>query len=83
MKNPKLCAKEGKNSFKSHAKEKKSQKNSKPHADRGAKHQFVKNLKPSAKEEKNITSNLVRKRREVIGSSRTLNLVRKRKEILL
>ena len=28
-----------------------------------------------------ITSNLVRKRREVIGSSRTLNLVRKRKGI--
>ena len=42
-----------KNSFASRAKEKKSQKNSKPRADRGAKYQFVKNSKPCAKEEKN------------------------------
>ena len=35
------------------AKEKRSQKNSKPRADRGAEHQFMKNLKSHAKEEKN------------------------------
>ena len=34
--------------------------------------------KSRAEEERNITSNLVRKRKEVIKSSRTLNLVRKR-----
>ena len=53
MKILKPCAKEEKNSFKSRAEEKKSQKNSKPRADRGAEHQFVKNLKSRAKEGKN------------------------------
>ena len=54
-------------------KRKEVKKNSKPHANRGAEYQFVKNLKPRAKEERNIASNIVRKRREV---KRTLNLVR-------
>ena len=49
MKNPEPRAKKGKNNFKSHAKEGKSQKNSKPRVDRGAEHQFVKNLEPRAK----------------------------------
>ena len=39
--------------------------------------------KPRAKEERNITSNLVRKRKEVIGSSKTLNLVQKRVRVLI
>ena len=39
--------------LKSRAKEKRSQKNFKPRADKEAEHQFVKILKPCAKEEKN------------------------------
>ena len=50
MKNLKPRAKKEKNSFESHAKEKKSQNNSKPRANRGAEHLFVKNSKPRAKE---------------------------------
>ena len=53
MKNLKPHVKEEKNSFESRAKEKKSQKNSKPRANRGVEHQFTKNLKLRAKEEKN------------------------------
>ena len=53
MKILKFRVKEETNNFKSCAKEKKSQKNSKPRADRGAEHQFMKNLKPRVKEKKN------------------------------
>ena len=53
MKNLKPRAKQENNSFECRAKEKKSQKNSKPRVDRKIEHQFVKNLKPRAKEEMN------------------------------
>ena len=51
------------NSFESHAKEKRSQKNSKPRADRGAEHQFVKNLKSRAKEETNSFESRVKEKK--------------------
>ena len=63
MENPKPRTKEEKNSFKSCAKEEKSQKNSKPCADRGAEHQFVKNLKSRAKEEMNSFESLAKEKK--------------------
>ena len=52
-----------KNSFESHTKEKRSQKNSKPHADKGAEYQFVKNLKSRAKEEMNSFKSRAKEKR--------------------
>ena len=52
-----------KNNFGSRVKEKKkSQKNYKPRANRGAEHQFVKNLKPRAKEKKNSFESRVKEK---------------------
>ena len=73
MKILKPRAKEEKNSFKSRAKEKRSQKNPKPCADRGVEHQFVKNLKSRAKEEKNSFKSRVKEKK---SQKKTLNLVR-------
>ena len=39
--------------------------------------------KPHAKKKRNVTSNLIRKRREVTRSSKTLNLVRKKVRVSL
>ena len=69
MKNLKPHAKEKNNSFESRAKEKKSQKNSKPRADRRVEHQFLKDLKPRAKEEKNSFKSRKKEKK-------TLNLMR-------
>ena len=44
-------------------KRKKVKKNSKPRADRGAKHQFVKDLKSRAKEEKNSFKSRAKEKR--------------------
>ena len=62
-KNLKYRAKEEKNSFISRTKEKRSQKNSKPRADRGVKYQFVKNLKSRAKEEMNSFKSRAKEKR--------------------
>ena len=55
--------KKEKKRFESRAKEKKSQKNSKPRADKRAKHQFVENLKPRLEEEKNSFKSHVKEKR--------------------
>ena len=72
MKNLKPRVKEERNDFESRAKEKKSQKNSKPRANRGAEHQFMKNLKSRVKEEKNSFESRAKEKKV----KRTLNLVR-------
>ena len=53
-------------------KRKKSQKNSKPRVDRGVEHQFMKNTKPRAKEEKNNFKSRAKEKKV----KRTPNLVR-------
>ena len=53
-------------------KRKEVKKNFKSHADRRAEHQFVKNLKPRAKKEKNSFESRVKEKKV----KRTLNLVR-------
>ena len=63
MKYLKPRAKEEKNRFESRAKEKRSQKNYKPRADRGAEQQFVKNTKPRAKEENNSFKSRAKEKR--------------------
>ena len=75
--NLKSRAKEEKNNFKSSAKEKISQKNSKPRTDRGAECQFLKILKSRAKEGKNSFKSYAKEKK----FKRTLSLVRKRGKV--
>ena len=72
-----LVCEEEKNSFESRAKEKRSQKNSKPRVDRGAEYQFVKILKPCAKEEKNNFKSRAKEKRSQKNSKPRVDRVAK------